>query len=214
MDRSSTGEKLDFEKVWLMFQETDRKFKETDRKFQETDEKFKETAVRFQETDRKFEETTKKFQETDRLLRNLAKKMAESETRWGKFVESLVEGTLIKLLNQRGIEVETTSMRVKSRHKRKTYEYDIIAKNGDTVVVVEVKTTLGIEDVKRFIEKMGVFREIFKEYDNHKIIGGVAYINSESEADSYAAKNGLYVIKATNESARIVNRKDFQPRYW
>ena len=200
MQRKRTQEKLDFEKVWLMFQETDRKFQETDRKFQETD--------------RKFEETTKKFKETDRILRNLAKKMAESETRWGKFVESLVEGTLIKILNQRGIEVETTSMRVKSRYKRRVYEYDIIAKNGEIVVVVEVKTTLGVDDVNRFIEKLGVFKEIFKEYGSHKVVGAVAYINCDSESDSYAAGKGLYVIKATNESAKIVNRKDFQPRYW
>ncbi|MDR2258459.1 MAG: hypothetical protein LBE14_04850, partial [Treponema sp.] len=34
---------LTFEKVWAMFQETDRKFKETDRQFKETDRKFKET---------------------------------------------------------------------------------------------------------------------------------------------------------------------------
>jgi transducin (beta)-like 1/penicillin-binding protein 2A len=35
-----TGEGLTFEKVWAMYQETDRKFQETDRKFQETDRKF------------------------------------------------------------------------------------------------------------------------------------------------------------------------------
>ncbi len=211
MKRTSTSEKLDFEKVWLMFQETDRKFQEAKELISKSS---LETDRKFQETDRKFEETTKKFKETDRILRNLAKKMAESESRWGKFVESLVEGTLIKILNQRGIEVETTSMRVKSRYKRKIYEYDIIAKNGEIIVVVEVKTTLGVEDVNRFIEKIKVFKEIFKEYATHKIVGAVAYINSESEADSYAARNGLYVIKATNESARIVNRKDFQPKYW
>ncbi|MDR0586143.1 MAG: hypothetical protein LBG26_02785, partial [Treponema sp.] len=34
-------EGLSFEKVWAMFQETDKKFQETDRKFQETDRRFR-----------------------------------------------------------------------------------------------------------------------------------------------------------------------------
>jgi hypothetical protein len=37
---------LSFEKVWAMFQETDRKFKETDRKFQETDRKISKLGSR------------------------------------------------------------------------------------------------------------------------------------------------------------------------
>ncbi|MGB9702147.1 MAG: hypothetical protein ACPL1A_05385 [Candidatus Kapaibacteriota bacterium] len=56
-----SSEKLDFEKVWHMFQETDRKFQETAQQFQETD---------------------KKFKETDRLLNNLMKKKSEVESRW------------------------------------------------------------------------------------------------------------------------------------
>jgi hypothetical protein len=37
---------LTFEKVWAMFQETDRKFQETDRKFQETDRKISKLGSR------------------------------------------------------------------------------------------------------------------------------------------------------------------------
>jgi hypothetical protein len=38
---------LNFEKVWAMFQETDRKFQETDRKFRETDRKISKLGDRF-----------------------------------------------------------------------------------------------------------------------------------------------------------------------
>lgn len=186
-------EKLDFEKVWLMFQETDRKFQETAQQFQETD---------------------KKFKETDRLLNNLMKKMSEVESRWGKFVESLVEGTLVKILNKKGIQVQHTFLRAKGLIKNKQYEIDIIAKNGEQVEAVEVKTTLSVEDVKHFMTKLKVFKEVFPEYSTNQVIGAVAYITSESGAEVYAAKHGLYVIKATNKSARIINSKDFQPKYW
>jgi hypothetical protein len=36
------SEKLDFDEVWLMFQETDRQMKETDRQMKATDKKLKE----------------------------------------------------------------------------------------------------------------------------------------------------------------------------
>jgi hypothetical protein len=36
-DQTNPDGPLSFEKVWLMFQETDKKFQETDRKFKETD---------------------------------------------------------------------------------------------------------------------------------------------------------------------------------
>jgi hypothetical protein len=44
-----TGEGLTFEKVWAMFQETDRRMKETDRQMKETDKKFGELGIRFGE---------------------------------------------------------------------------------------------------------------------------------------------------------------------
>ena len=44
-----SGEGLTFEKVWAMFQETDRKMQETDRKMQETDRKIGELGNRFGE---------------------------------------------------------------------------------------------------------------------------------------------------------------------
>ena len=45
----ASTETLTFEKVWAMFQETDRKFQETDRKMKETDRKIGELGNRFGE---------------------------------------------------------------------------------------------------------------------------------------------------------------------
>jgi hypothetical protein len=62
----------------------------------------------FQETDRilseKFKETDKQFKETDRKIRELDRLFT---SQWGKLVESLVEGDLIKLLKEREILVES-----------------------------------------------------------------------------------------------------------
>ncbi len=186
---------LTFEKVWKMFQETDKKFQETDRKFQETDEKIKKTSDQIRETSR----------EITRLERQFT-------SMWGKLVESLVEGDLIRLLNERGIAVERTHQRVSGKRKGQNFEFDIIAVNGDEIVVVEVKTTLKSDHIIHFISKLSHVREWLSEFHDKKIYGAVAFIHTEENVIAHAQKCGLLVIRATGNSASIINDNDFSPK--
>jgi len=179
---------LTFEKVWKMFQETDRKF-------QETDEKIKKTSDQIRETSR----------EITRLERQFT-------SMWGKLVESLVEGDLIRLLNERGIAVERTHQRVSGKRKGQNFEFDIIAVNGDEIVVVEVKTTLKSDHIIHFISKLGHVREWLSEFHDKKIYGAVAFIHTEENVIAHAQKCGLLVIRATGNSASIINENDFSPK--
>ena len=43
------------------------------------------------------------------------------------------------------------------------------------------------------------------------IYGAVAYLRAEEEANKYAERQGLFVIRATGDSASIINKKDFKP---
>jgi hypothetical protein len=73
---------LSFEKVWAMFQETDQRFKETDRQIQETNRRFQETDRQIQETNRKFKETDQKFQETDRKFQETDQMFKETDRKF------------------------------------------------------------------------------------------------------------------------------------
>ena len=73
-------------------------------------------------------------------------------SQWGALMESLVEGDLVPLLQARGITVRYTHTRMRGRRNGEHYEFDILAENGEEVVVVEVKTTLRAEDVAQFLE--------------------------------------------------------------
>ena len=200
------GQPLSFEQVWLMFQETDKQFKETDKQFKETDKQFKETKNQIRENDRML---TEKFKETDKRIKELS---ALFTSQWGKLVESLVEGDLIKLLNERGIEVEQTVQRVKGNHKGQNYEYDIIAVNGDEIVIVEVKTTLRPSDVTDFHEKLWKAKEYVAAFKGKKMFGAMAYITTDGAAERMSEKLGFFVIKATGSSSSIVNNRDFIPK--
>jgi hypothetical protein len=181
---------LNFDDVWKMFKETGEQMKETDRRMSETDRQMKET---------------------DRRMKKLQDLFT---TQWGKLIESLVEGDLTKLLNERGIQVQRTLQNVDGKYGDIDYEFDIIAVNGNEIVIVEVKTTLRTDDVLHFLSKLEHAKTWMTEYKNHTVIGAMACLVEQSGSMKMAMKHGLLAIKATGGSASIINKPGFEPRKW
>jgi hypothetical protein len=89
---------LTFEKVWAMFQETDRKMQETDRKMQETDRRMRETDRKMQETDREMQETgwliRESQRETDRALKEASRIVGNLGNKFGgSFMSAVCNNT-------------------------------------------------------------------------------------------------------------------------
>jgi len=172
------------------------------------------------ERDRKSAERDRKSAERDRKSAERDRTSAEKRMnalnelftgQWGKLMESLVEGDLIRLLKERKIDVRDLSRERQKSWGNKDYEFDLIAIDGKEMVVVEVKTTLRLADVKHFIDKLGDFRTIFREYANRTVYGAVAYLRANESSARYAEKQGLFVIRATGSSSSITNAQSFRP---
>ena len=133
-------------------------------------------------------------------------------SQWGALMESLVEGDLVALLQKRDISVTYTHTRMQGRYNGEHYEFDILAEDGDEVVVVEVKTTLRPGDVAHFLEQLGKFTTYRPLYRGKKIFGAVAFLKADKSVRVHAERQGLFVIRATGSSASIVNGKEFVPR--
>jgi Holliday junction resolvase len=170
--------------------------------FKETDAKFKETDAKFKETDAKFKETDKRIQQAFDLF----------ESQWGRLMESLVEGDVVRILQEKGIRINRTSTRVKGTYQGTSYEFDIIAHNGKEIVVIEVKTTLRTKHVRQHIEKLQQVKTWLSEYHDHSVYGAVAFLRAEENSEDMAEKRGLFVIRATGDSAAIMNADGFEPR--
>jgi len=149
------------------------------------------------------------FKETDRKIRELDRLFT---SQWGKLVESLVEGDLIKLLKEREIQVESIVPRRKGNKNGQNYEFDLIAINGNEMVIVEVKTTLRPDDIDEFNKKLWNAKTFMPEYDNKIIYGAVAFITADGSSDRMAQNKGFFVIKATGSSSSIVNEPGFKPK--
>ena len=165
-------------------------------------------AKRQKETDRLVKETAQQMKETDRRLRR-AEDMFTSQ--WGRLVESLVEGDLLRLLRERGVAVEAVYSRLRLECGPNEREVDLLATNGEEAVAVEVKTTLRPADVDRFLGLLA-HPPLLRHVGGRRLYGAVAYLQQHQGTARYAARKGLFVIRATGNSASIVNPPEFRPR--
>jgi len=201
--------------VWRLLAELTAAQKETERllkeQSQEADQRRREADQRFKETERLLKE---QGQETDRQIREVNKKIGDLGGKWGRFVENMVAPACETIFLKRGIPVHQVSQRVKKRLDGKTLEIDVLVTNENHVLIVEVKSSLGVNDIKEMIEDLGKFHTFFPEYSQKQLYGAVAGIEIEEGADKYAYRQGLFVLAQAGETVSILNDSTFQPKNW
>ena len=198
---------LDLEELreWLResAQEFDRRSREFDRRSQEFDRRSQEFDQQSQEFNQRFDKIS---QEIDRLT-NL------HTTQWGRLMEALVEPGSVELFRARGVDVKTVAPRLKSKRNGSNFEVDLLLEDENQIIVVEVKTTLTVEDVREFLDALDIFLDFFPKYEGYTIYGAVAYVHITGKADRFAYKSGLFVLGLGKEGlVRIQNDEKFKPR--
>jgi len=184
---------LTFEKVWQMFQETRLQMQETDRKFQETD--------------RKFQETDKRFKETDRALKHATKIVSGLGINIGEQAEEYFKGALENMNEIFGIPYKQVGS-MERINKKMQGQYDIVLYNGNKMVVIEVKNKLHPKDVEDFhTRKLPMFKELFSEYADKTIIGGLAALSVPKDAADRAQELGYLVMSRWGQKIKVLNKK-------
>jgi RecB family endonuclease NucS len=166
------------------------------------------------EADRRFAESERQLQDLRRIAANTSREVAGLTTRWGQFVENLVEPSVVRLFQERGILVQETSRRMRSQRPGAEMEIDIFAVDGDVAVAIEVKSRLSRQDVDDFLARLDRFRQAFPHYSDYRIYGAVAGIEVDEGVDRYAYQQGLFVLKQTGDMVLIANDTTFQPTAW
>ena len=156
---------------------------------------------------------------TDEQLAKTIKKLDEIGRQLGDL--GLVQGEVAEDLFYRNVrhlfkeERDLIFADVKRNLKKKgAGEYDIVAVNGDAVLVIEVKNKLQTRMVDRFVEtKLPLFKKIFPEYQGRRVFGGIGALVVKDAVSRYAEKAGLYVLTQTSDGgAALVNRKNFRAK--
>ncbi len=157
-------------------------------------------------------EREKSMKQLERTVAQTSREVANLTTRWGRFVEELVRPAVIRMFRDRGIDINQTSLRVKSEAVK--IEIDILGVNGDVVVAVECKSRLSQDDVDEMCDRLRKFKSAFPQYANYQIYGAVAGIEINESVDVYAYRKGLYVIRTSGDSVEIANDEKFKAIAW
>ena len=198
--------------------EADRKFaasKEEDERRKAEDERRKaEDERRKQEADRTMEELKQGIAKLEKTVERTSKAVDSLTTRWGRFVEELVEPAVITLFQAKGIDVKEVYPRARSKRYATPMEIDILAVDETELVLVECKSRLSKDDVDEFLEKLPQFKLAFPHFQNFKAYGAVAGIEINEGIDRYAYRKGLFVIKPSGDTVAIINDDSFKAATW
>ena len=218
---------LTYEKILKLFEETDKRRKETDKRFEESDKRFEERLKKEAEEREKskkiFEERLKKEaeeREKERLKskKEFDKKIGQLTGILGKFVEGMIEPKILTMFQEKGIYLTEVMKNVQIHNKetlQKEAEIDLLLVNDVYSVAVEVKTTLMTEDVKEHLERLDRLQNNpIRSIKGTKLLGAVAGMRIEENADIYASRKGLYVLKQKGEIVEIANDKKFRHKEW
>ena len=192
------------EELRISREEYDRRSADADHRAAEADRRFAESKA---QSDRSLEQLKRSVAEATRAVNALT-------TRWGRFVEELVEPAVVRLFQERGIDVKEKHPRVSVTRQDIAMEIDLLAVDTTDVVLVECKSKLSKDDVDEFIGKLQKFKIAFPAYKNYQAYGAVAGIEINQGIDRYAYQKGLFVIKPSGDTVAIINDADFQPNTW
>ncbi len=175
---------LTFEKVWLMFQETDRRARETDDQIRETKE----------------------------LIKRLSKYIGGLGMNVGEAAEEYFRGALENMTALAGIPIEQVESFRRKRGKLEG-QYDVVLISNNTVVVVEVKHKLHSTDVLRFHDlKLPLFKVLYPEYAGRKILGAVAGMTIAEDAADKALEMGFLLLTQSGQKIQVLNPEGFAPK--
>jgi hypothetical protein len=201
--------------IYKLFERTEAQFaefqKEAERRNVEAERRNAEAEQRNAEADRRSAEADRTMEELKKLVRATTEAVNNLTTPLCLFIEEMVEPAVVQLFQGRGIDVTQTMSRLKSKRPGAAMEIDILAVNGSELVAVECKSRLSKDDVDDFLDRLQRFKLAFPQFRDFQVYGAVAGIEIDQGIDSYAYRRGLFVIKQSGETVKIINDVQFQP---
>jgi hypothetical protein len=150
------SEPVTLEDIYQLFrasaEEFDRRLRESDLLRAEMERVFAEAKL---ESDRRAAEADRSMAELKRTVERTSKAVDSLTTRWGRFVEELVEPAVLRLFQEKGIDIKEVYPRARVKRQGIAMEIDILAVDDTDLVLVELLPRFSQDDVDEFIEKRG-----------------------------------------------------------
>jgi hypothetical protein len=185
METTQTVNPLTFEAVWAGLQEVRQILKNNAEQQKELRESQKET---------------------DRVVKEIGKRLGDFTNSFGDVVQHMIAPNLQEKFFDLGYDFQEVSTKHKIRDKKNDvyFEVDVFLQNGDTAMLVEIKTNLTIGDINKHImrlEKMRKYADL--RGDKRHFLGAVAGIVVEDDEKEYALSQGFFLIEPSGENFNI-----------
>jgi hypothetical protein len=160
------------------------------------------------ESQKKTEEYLNK---TIERLDNIGRQLGDLGLVQGEVAEDLFYRNIRYLFKDRDITFGSVRRNLK---KKGVAEYDIVAINSGSVLVIEVKNKLQKRMIENFItKKLPKFKKAFPQYQDYRLLGGIGALVVKDDVGRYAEKSGLYILtQASDGGATLANRKNFRAK--
>jgi hypothetical protein len=167
-----------------------------------------------QELSQAQKETDKQIKETDKQINRVSKQIGELGNRLGEFVEWQVRPAVVRLFQERGIDVHEFHPGISVKRDNEGLEIDLLVVNDTDAILVEVKSKLTQRDVDEHLQRLAKFKRLMPRFRDVKALGAVAAMVVPNEVASYGCRQGLFVLVQSGENVIILNDAEFTPRVW
>jgi len=167
-----------------------------------------------QELSQAQKETDKQIKETDKQINRVSKQIGELGNRLGEFVEYQVRPAVVRLFQERGIDVHEFHPGLSVTRDHEGLEIDLLVVNDTDAILVEVKSKLTQRDVDEHLQRLAKFKRLMPRFRDVKALGAVAAMVVPDEVASYAYRQGLFVLVQSGENVVILNDTEFIPQVW
>jgi uncharacterized protein YukE len=207
---------LTFEEVWASIKELRESQKETERSMQEGAKELREYQ---KETERQMKESHEKTQrEMRESSTRLDRQLGKLGNRFGEMVEYMVMPNLVKKFREMGFGFTEAYPHavIEDRENNIFTGVDITLRNGEQVMIVEVKSKPSTEDITDHIQRMEKIQTHSKLHGHRQqFYGAIAGMVFNENEKTFALKNGFYVIEPSGETFTVIVPEGiYSPRVW
>jgi len=181
---------------------------------QELSQSQQELSQAQQELSQAQKETDKQIKETDKQINRVSQQIGELGNRLGEFVEWQVRPAVVRLFQERGIDVHEFHPGISVKRDNEGLEIDLLVVNDTDAILVEVKSKLTQRDVDEHLQRLAKFKRLMPRFRDVKALGAVAAMIVPNEVASYACRQGLFVLVQSGENVIILNDAEFTPQVW
>jgi len=167
-----------------------------------------------QELSQAQKETDKQIKETDKQINRVSQQIGELGNRLGEFVEWQVRPAVVRLFQERGIDVHEFHPGISVKRDNEGLEIDLLVVNDTDAILVEVKSKLTQRDVDEHLQRLSKFKRLMPRFRDVKALGAVAAMIVPNEVASYGCRQGLFVLVQSGENVIILNDAEFTPQVW